>query len=170
MTIAVNNSRSGTTLAEVNLEDRPSIATSRHIHTKGYIRATAQPAFSCNSSGTYTTTTGDQNIKTFASSNSTTLNQGSDLSGGKFTAPVDGIYQINLKGAATYSSGYLFMYVFKNGSAMSNAYHYMFQTSNSATLSFTVKADAGDYFEPYINTNYSGGSVSAILFSGHLIA
>jgi|9_EtaG_2_1085328.scaffolds.fasta_scaffold04882_6 hypothetical protein len=139
------------------------------IDSTGIVTKPYTPAFSCNSSGNYTTTTGDQNIKTFASSNATSLNVGSHLSGGKFTAPVDGLYHFDLKGAAVYSSGYLFMYVFKNGSAMSNAYHYMYQTSNSATLSFTVKADAGDYFEPYINTNYSGGTVSAILFSGHLI-
>tara|TARA_B100001063_G_C16642116_1_gene491391 strand:- start:497 stop:970 length:474 start_codon:yes stop_codon:yes gene_type:complete len=128
-----------------------------------------RPAFSCNSSGTYTTTTGDQNIGVFSQSNGVSLNNGTHLSSGRFTAPVSGLYHFDLKGAATYGSGYLFMYIFKNGAAMSNAYHYMFQTSNSATLSFTIHAQAGDYFEPYINSNYSGGSVSAILYSGHYI-
>jgi hypothetical protein len=52
---------------------------------------------------------------------------------------------------------------------MSNHYHYMYQTSNSATLSFTIYAEKGDYFEPYVNTNYAGGSVSACLYSGHYI-
>jgi len=147
-----------------------TVATEKmRIDSTGIVTKPFTPAFSCNSSGSYTTTTGDQNIKTFACSNATTLNIGSHLVGGKFTAPVDGLYHFDLKGAATYGSGYLFMYIFKNGSAMSNAYHYMYQTSNSATLSFTVYADDGDYFEPYINTNYAGGTVSAILFSGHLI-
>ena len=52
---------------------------------------------------------------------------------------------------------------------MSNAYHYLFQTNNSACLSFVVDANAGDEFEPYCNSNYAGGSISAILFSGYLI-
>ena len=128
-----------------------------------------RPSFSCNSSGTYTSTTGDQNISTFVQSNAVSLNQGGHLVGGRFTAPISGLYHFDLKGAAVYSSGYLFMYIWKNGAAMSNAYHYMFQTSNSATLSFTIYAQAGDYFEPYVNTNYAGASVSALLFSGHYI-
>ena len=128
-----------------------------------------RPAFSCNSSGVYTTTTNEQNISTFVQSNEVSLNIGNHLVSGKFTAPISGLYHFDLKGAAVYSSGYLFMYIWKNGAAMSNAYHYMFQTSNSATLSFTIYAEAGDYFEPYINTNYAGASVSALLFSGHYI-
>ena len=139
------------------------------INSSGIITKPYTPAFSCNSSGTYTTTTGNQNLSTFASSNATSLNVGSHLSSGKFTAPVAGVYQFHLKAQASYSSGYLFIYVFKEGSAMSNAYHYMFQTNNSATLSFCVDAAAGDEFEPYCNTNYAGGSISAILFSGYLI-
>ena len=135
----------------------------------GIVTKPYTPAFSCNSSGDYTTTTGDQNIKTFACSNATTLNVGSHLSGGKFTAPVDGLYHFDLKAAATYSSGYLFLYVFKNGTGVSNHYHYMHQTSRSATLSFTIYAEEDDYFEPYVNTNYSGGTVNAIVFSGHFI-
>ena len=128
-----------------------------------------RPAFSCNSSGTYTTTTAEQNISTFIQSNEVSLNIGGHLVDGKFTAPIAGLYHFDLKASATYSSGYLFVYIWKNGAAMSNAYHYMFQTSNSATLSFTIYAEAGDYFEPYVNTNYAGGSVSACLYSGHYI-
>ena len=128
-----------------------------------------RPAFSCNSSGSYTTTTNEQNISTFSQSNAVTLNIGGHLVGGKFTAPISGLYHFDLKMATVYSSGYLFMYVYKNGTAMSNCYHYMYQTSRSATLSFTVYAQAGDYFEPYINSNYSGGTVSAVLYSGHYI-
>jgi hypothetical protein len=114
-----------------------------------------RPAFSCNSSGTYTTTTSEQNISTFIQSNEVGLNIGGHLVNGKFTAPIDGLYHFDLKAAATYNSGY--------------HYHYMYQTSNSATLSFTIYAKAGDYFEPYVNTNYAGGSVSACLYSGHYI-
>jgi hypothetical protein len=128
-----------------------------------------RPAFSCNSSGTYTTTTNEQNISTFIQSNEVGLNIGGHLVDGKFTAPIEGLYHFDLKAAATYSSGYLFIYIYKNGSSMSNHYHYMYQTSNSATLSFTIYAQKGDYFEPYVNTNYAGGSVSACLYSGHYI-
>lgn len=127
------------------------------------------PAFSCNSSGTYTTTTNEQNISSFSQSNGVSLNIGNHLVGGRFTAPVSGLYHFDLKGAAVYSSGYLFMYVYVNGTAASNTYHYMHQTSNSATLSFTISAQKGDFFEPHVNTNYAGGSVSALLWSGHYI-
>ena len=128
-----------------------------------------RPAFSCNSSGVYTTTTNEQNISTFVQSQTVSLNAGGHLVGGKFTAPIDGLYHFDLKASAVFSSGYLFMYIWKNGAAMSNAYHYLFQTSNSATLSFTIYAQAGDYFEPYTNTNYAGGAISSLLFSGHYI-
>ena len=128
-----------------------------------------RPAFSCNSSGVYTTTTNEQNISTFIQSNGVSLNIGGHLVDGRFTAPIEGLYHFDLKASATYSSGYLFVYIYKNGAAMSNAYHYLFQTSNSATLSFTIYAQAGDYFEPYTNTNYAGGAISSVLFSGHYI-
>ena len=128
-----------------------------------------RPAFSCASSGTYTATTDAQNISTFIQSNGVSLNIGGHLVDGRFTAPIEGLYHFDLKASATYSSGYLFVYIYKNGAAMSNAYHYLFQTSNSATLSFTIYAQAGDYFEPYTNTNYAGGAISSLLFSGHYI-
>ena len=42
---AVNNSRSGTTIAAVNLESRPGQAVSRDFISKGMIRAEGQPGF-----------------------------------------------------------------------------------------------------------------------------
>jgi hypothetical protein len=127
------------------------------------------PAFSCTSSGTYTTTTDEQNLSTFAQSNTVSLNAGGHLVGGKFTAPISGLYHFDLKASAVYSSGYLFLYIYKNGATMSNTSLYFYQTSNSDTLSFTIYAQAGDYFEPYTNTNYAGGAISSLLFSGHYI-
>lgn len=151
------------TKPEINVREK--LASFENIKDKlNYI-----PAFSCNSSGSYTTTTGDQNIATFSASNAVSLNHGNHLVGGKFTAPVRGLYHFDLKGTAVYSSGYLFMYIWKNGATMSNAYHYLYQPNNSATISFTIYAEVGDYFEPYVNTNYAGGTVSAILWSGHYI-
>jgi hypothetical protein len=127
------------------------------------------PAFSCHSSGNYTSTTGDQNVSTFSASYATSLNVGEHLVSGKFTAPVAGLYHFDLKAGAVYSSGYFFIYIFKNGASMYNHNHYMYQTSNSATLSFTIHANIGDYFEPYVNTNYAGGVLKNVVFSGHFI-
>ena len=128
-----------------------------------------RPAFSCNSSGVYTTTTNEQNISTFVQSNGVSLNQGGHLVGGKFTAPIGGLYHFDLKASAVFSSGYLLLYIYKNGATMTNHSIYFYQTSNSDTLSFTIYAQAGDYFEPYTNTNYAGGAISSMLFSGHYI-
>jgi hypothetical protein len=128
-----------------------------------------RPAFSCASSGTYTATTGPQNLSTFVQSNTVSLNAGGHLVGGKFTAPIGGLYHFDLKASAVFSSGYLLLYIYKNGAAMTNHSIYFYQTSNSDTLSFTIYAQAGDYFEPYVNTNYAGGALSSLLFSGHYI-
>ena len=122
------------------------------------------PAFSCASSGTYTATTDAQNLSTFVQSQTVSLN-----AGGKFTAPISGLYHFDLKASAVFSSGYLLLYIYKNGAPMTNTSIYFYQTSNSDTLSFTIYAQAGDYFEPYTNTNYAGGAISSMLFSGHYI-
>ena len=128
-----------------------------------------RPAFSCASSGTYTATTNAQNLSTFVQSQTVSLNAGGHLVGGKFTAPIDGLYHFDLKASAVFSSGYLLLYIYKNGAPMTNTSIYFYQTSNSDTLSFTIYAQSGDYFEPYTNTNYAGGAISSLLFSGHYI-
>ena len=40
---------------------------------------------------------------------------------------------------------------------------------NSYRQASRSEREKGDYFEPYVNTNYAGGSVSACLYSGHYI-
>ena len=127
-----------------------------------------RPTFSCSGSGNYTTTTGDQNISSFCGSVVNFDNNG-DLDDGKFTAPISGLYHFDLKLRIGYSSGYMFSYVFKNGSSMSNHNCQFYQNNNVCTLSFPIYANAGDYFEPYIASNYSGGTVSSPLWCGHYI-
>ena len=87
---AVNNSRSGTTIAEVLLDNRPSIATSRDVTVTGLVRAQGQPAFRA---------TGNQGWSTLSSGvqvpfNIAVVNTGGDYSASnkRFTAPVTGNY------------------------------------------------------------------------------
>lgn len=127
-----------------------------------------RPAFSCSGSGNYTPTTGDQNISSFCGS-VVNFDHGGNLDNGKFTAPISGLYHFDFKLQVVYSSGYLFSYVFKNSSSMPNHNAQFYQSSNVCTLSFTVYANAGDYFEPYITNNYAGGTVSSPLWCGHYI-
>jgi len=127
-----------------------------------------RPAFSCVGSGSYTPTTNAQNIASFCGS-VVTFDRGNNVVAGKFTAPITGLYHFDLKLQVVYSSGYLFSYVYKNGATMPNHSLYYYQTSNSYTLSFTTFAEAGDYFEPYINNNYAGGTVSGPIWCGHYI-
>ena len=68
-----------------------------------------------------------------------------------------------------HSSVYMFVYVFKEGAGMTTHYLYPPQGIHTATLSFCVLASAGDEFEPYLPTNYSVGSITAVLCSGYLI-
>jgi len=127
-----------------------------------------RPAFSCASSGTYTTTTGSQNLASFCGA-IVNFDYGGNLTNGRFTAPWSGLYHFDLKFSCSYSSGYLYSYVFKNGGGIPNVFVQYFQTSNTCTLSFRVYANAGDYFEPYIDNNYAGGTISQALFEGHYI-
>lgn len=127
-----------------------------------------RPAFSCSGGSSYTPTTGDQNISSFCGT-VVNFDHGNNLSNGKFTAPISGLYHFDLKLQIVYNSGYMFSYVFKNGSSMPNHSCQFYQPNNVCTLSFVVYANAGDYFEPYITNNYAGGTVSSPLWCGHYI-
>lgn len=128
----------------------------------------SRPAFSCSGSGNYTPTTGNQNISSFCGS-VVNFDYGSNLDNGRFTAPISGLYHFDLKLQIVYSSGYMFSYIFKNGSSMPNHNCQFYQANNVCTLSFVTYANSGDYFEPYINNNYAGGTVSSPLWCGHYI-
>lgn len=127
-----------------------------------------RPAFSCAGGGSYTPATGAQNISSFCGG-TVIFDQCGNLDNGKFTAPITGLYHFDLKLQVVYSSGYLFSYVYKNGSTMPNHNMQYYQTSNTYTLSFTTFAKEGDYFEPYIQNNYAGGTVSSPIWCGHYI-
>jgi hypothetical protein len=127
-----------------------------------------RPAFSCAGGGSYTPTTGAQNISSFCGG-TVIFDHGGNLDNGKFTAPMTGLYHFDLKLQVVYSSGYFFSYVYKNGATMPNHNMQFYQTSNTYTLSFTTFAKEGDYFEPYIQNNYAGGTASSPIWCGHYI-
>jgi hypothetical protein len=131
------------------------------------------PAFSCAGGGSYTTTTGDQNIAAFCagSNNSGVLfDIGGNLTNGAFKAPFAGLYKFSLKMQVNYSSGYFFSYIYKNSSNIPNHSCQFYQSNNVCTLDLLWPADEGDVFEPYITNNYTiTNAISSPVWNGYYI-
>lgn len=134
-----------------------------------------RPAFLVSMGATVLTAgTGVQNLVDYAGTGvnffgTTAFDHNNNLYNGKFVAPVSGIYHFDLKLQITYSSGYMFSYVYVNGAPITNVNCQFYQSANVCTLSFTYYAKEGDYFEPHIQNNYAGGTVAAGYFSGHYV-
>jgi hypothetical protein len=86
----VNNSRTGTTIAEVLLDNRPSLATSRDLNVTGMVRAQGQPAFRAAGNNSWNVLSGN----VIAPFNVAMVNTGGHYSASnyRFTAPVAGNY------------------------------------------------------------------------------
>jgi hypothetical protein len=86
----VNNSRTGTTIAEVLLDNRPSFATSRDLNVTGMVRAQGHPAFRAAGTNSWNTLSGN----VVAPFNVAMVNTGGHYSASnyRFTAPVAGNY------------------------------------------------------------------------------
>lgn len=129
-----------------------------------------RPAFSCAGGGTYSASTGDQNIAAFCagSNNSGVLfDNCNNLTNGAFKVPFAGLYKFSLKMQVNYSSGYFFSYIYKNSSNIANHSCQFYQSNNVCTLDLLWQADAGDIFEPYITNNYAlTNAISSPVWNG----
>jgi hypothetical protein len=163
---AVNNSRSGTTIAQIKLDTRPSFASSRDIVSHGKIRACYQPAFFATlSSGV----TAPSNLNSDIVFNTEVLDQGGCYTGsnGRFTAPCDGVFSfgINLL-VYPHTNGVLTPWFYKNGSAYgSTSQQGHHGSSHTAVARQTIiKLDAGDYVT--VRMSLGGGNSGANIYGG----
>ena len=123
---------------------------------------------------TFSPATGFQNLTDWQGTgvnffSTTIFDQGGNCNNGKFIAPYAGLYHFNFKLQVSYSSGYMYSYIYVNGGDITSVSCQFYQNNNVNTLSFTYAAKEGDFFEPYIQNNYSGGTAAGGLFSGHYI-
>jgi hypothetical protein len=155
-----------------------SFATKLTISPAGYVTTPYQPAFSQIGAASFTVnTTGDlvfTSSNVWASSASTLLNTGSNfnVANGRFTAPVSGNYLFIVSVACAFTSGYFYLYFFKNGAAIANANRNFSQNSQAVTqsLQMIIPLVAGDYITCATNNNSTGFSLYAPWFCGYLMS
>jgi hypothetical protein len=149
------------------------------INHRGHVTTPYQPAFSFPSSTNFSvTTTGYRYMNSsnvFANvAAGTSLNVGNhfNTSNGRFTAPVNGVYEFNLTYGVILYSGYFLVYLEKN---LSGSYYSIYNPTNQdgdwmfGTLNWKTFLYSGDFVTPMWNNNYSGGNLGHVKFSGHLI-
>jgi hypothetical protein len=166
ITPVVNNSRSGTTIAQIKLDTRPSFASSRDIVSHGKIRACYQPAFFATLSSSVTA---PSNLNSDIVFNTETLDQGGCYTGsnGRFTAPCDGVFSfgINLL-VYPHTNGVLTPWFYKNGSGYGTASQQGHEgSSHTAVIRQTIiKLDKGDYVT--VRMSLGGGNSGANIYGG----
>jgi len=166
VTPAVNNSRSGTTLATIKLDNRPALATSRDFTTSGKMRASAQPAFFATLTSGVTAVS---NLNSDIVFNNEQLDQGGCYNGsnGRFTAPCDGVYSFGINILVyPHTTGVLTPWFYKNGSGYGTTTQQGHEgSSHTAVVRQTViKLEAGDYVT--VRMALGGGNSGANIYGG----
>jgi hypothetical protein len=144
------------------------------IDSAGRVTMPYQPAFSQKGTNTYTwTTTGglDFTSSNVWASGTTLTNVGGhfNASTGRFTAPVDGAYAITLSVFSSFTSGYFYVYIMKNGVEVTSRNNAQSSGNLGQTLNVILDLSANDYIQAHTESNYTGCSTYRPLFSGFLI-
>ena len=142
-----NNAHWGTHLSFYTHDDNASNLNTANekmrIHGCGAVTTPQQPIGSFSDSRTTSVSNGILDSSNFY--NKTWLNQGNhmNLSNGRFTCPVAGIYRIYFRGTGTGNSN---VRLRKNGSTINEAYENA-GTNHSVSSEAVVPCSAGDYLE-----------------------
>jgi hypothetical protein len=144
------------------------------VDSAGRVTMPYQPAFSQKGTNTYTwTTTGglDFTSSNVWASGTTLTNVGGhfNASTGRFTAPVDGAYAITLSVFSSFTSGYFYVYIMKNGVEVTSRNNAQSSGNLGQTLNVILDLSANDYIQAHTESNYTGCSTYRPLFSGFLI-
>jgi hypothetical protein len=180
MTPAVNNSRSGTTIAELKLgtdqglvRNRVSMATSRDMHIGGGLTIVGQTSFNAYSPAVTST-----NSTVVFGSTRHNIGSGYSTSTGKFTASTAGKYfftfDILMDSTATANYGRVLFRVNDTGSTMeqygdSLTYQASGQSYFGLGLTCLISLNVGDTVEVYNSGQWPTYGTQYGVFCGHLL-
>ena len=90
-----------------------------------------------------------------------------------FTAPVAGKYYMSWSYRYKYGSGYMVLYLKKEGNSLNGWSCYPPQQSNAydngQAMTGVMDLDAGDEVQPKVSVNYAGGELSTMKWDVYLI-
>ena len=174
MTPAVNNSRSGTTIAALQLGDnggfinnRVSLATSRDMHIGGGLTIATQPSVMAHKSGHYMETTGVNNVTGWVAQH----NVGGDFvaSTGVFTCPTAGRYLCTFSPMSGQTSGDVQFRIYRNSSLLlgSNSMAQGGGPWRQTTVTGVIDCDAGDTLRPKAYSSVTSSTVHQVYTGGY---
>jgi hypothetical protein len=172
LTPVVNNSRSGTTIAELKLGDnggfinnRVSLATSRDMHIGGGLTIATQPSAMAHKSGHHMETTGLHNITGWSTQHS--IGGDFNASTGVFTCPTAGRYLCVFSPMSGQTSGDVQFRIYRNSALMLNS-NSMAQGGGpwrQTTVTGVIDCDAGDALRPAAYSTVTNSSTHQV-YSG----
>ena len=169
ITPVVNNSRSGTTIAELKLGDnggfinnRVSLATSRDMHIGGGLTIATQPSAMAHKSGHHMETSGINNVTGWSTQHSV----GGDFnaSTGVFTCPTAGRYLCTFSPMSGQTTGDVQFRILRNSALLlgSNSMAQGGGPWRQTTVTGVIDCDAGDTLRPAAYSSVTNAAIHQV--------